>query len=156
MANRSLVFEYGPSAPIKSLHLTSLFCDVFSSICPSCIWADTTLFSKKISAPFPIELFMISRSNTGRSMTRACTLSPPMVNLCPEGEWMCAPLILFCTTRFFEMSRKSKTLEVTNPAHLRGSPICLFCSNIATSNPFDAISPATYPPMGPPPITATS
>jgi len=98
----SLIFENGPSAPINSLHLMS-FCVVFSSMCSSCFFAFVALFSKNNSAPLSVASFIVSWSNLVRSITNAWTLSPPMVNICPDGECMFAPLILFWITLFFGM-----------------------------------------------------
>ena len=69
---------------------------------------------------------------------------------------MCAPLILLTTIFRSEKLRTSNTFEVTRPAHLSGMPISLCSSRSATVCSPLANSFAAYPPMGPPPITATS
>ena len=154
--NVSLVFEYVPSAPINSLHFISMFFDVFSSMLSSFLLAEVNLFFKNSSAPLSSAFFIISLSNLWRFITNAWALSPPRVSVSPDGEWMCAPFIVFCKTSFFGKLSMSNTLEVTKPAHLSGSPMVLCSSNIAVLYPWLAISFATYPPMGPPPITAAS
>ena len=89
-----LIFECGPSAPISREDFVLVVCSfwtMLSSICLLFFSTDDALAPRWISTPASSASFIISWSNLGRSITNACLLSPPIVKIFPEGEWMWAP-----------------------------------------------------------------